>query len=158
VLQKKNRAELLRHSLARLSPKHGEVINLVYFHGKSVTEVAEIVGIAEATVKTRMFLRAQEVGRSSLPRPRRLPLRRGAGLPDSRVVPNNSGRPSSPECGVSRRILHTGCWWNPNRPATAGTAAALDGPTAPGGTDFFLVLLSGPPVVSFFDQSAVALF
>jgi RNA polymerase sigma-70 factor, ECF subfamily len=55
VLQKKTRAELLRHSLARLSPEHGEVIDLVYFHGKSVKDVAEIVGIAEATVKTRMF-------------------------------------------------------------------------------------------------------
>ena len=55
ALQKKTRAELLRHSLARLSPEHGEVIDLVYFHGKSVKEVAEIVGIAEATVKTRMF-------------------------------------------------------------------------------------------------------
>ena len=55
VLQKKTRAELLRHALARLSPEHGEVIDLVYFHGKSLNEVAEIVGIAEATVKTRMF-------------------------------------------------------------------------------------------------------
>jgi RNA polymerase sigma-70 factor, ECF subfamily len=55
VLQKKTRAELLRRCLARLSPEHGEVIDLVYFHGKSVKEVAEIVGIAEATVKTRMF-------------------------------------------------------------------------------------------------------
>ena len=55
ALQKKARAELLRHSVARLSPEHGEVIDLVYFHGKSVKEVAEIVGIAEATVKTRMF-------------------------------------------------------------------------------------------------------
>jgi RNA polymerase sigma-70 factor, ECF subfamily len=55
VLQRKTRAELLRHSLARLSPQHGEVIDLVYFHGKSVKEVAEIVGTAEATVKTRMF-------------------------------------------------------------------------------------------------------
>ena len=55
ALQKKTRAELLRHSLARLSPEHGEVIDLVYFHGKSVKEVAEIVGIATATVKTRMF-------------------------------------------------------------------------------------------------------
>ena len=55
LLQKKNRAELLRHSLARLSPEHGEIVDLVYFHGKSVKEVAEIVGIAEATVKTRMF-------------------------------------------------------------------------------------------------------
>jgi RNA polymerase sigma-70 factor (ECF subfamily) len=41
--------------LARLSPEHGEVIDLVYYHGKSVREVAEIVGVAEATVKTRMF-------------------------------------------------------------------------------------------------------
>jgi RNA polymerase sigma-70 factor (ECF subfamily) len=55
VLQKKNRAEMLRRSLARLSPEHGEVIDLVYYHGKSVKEVAEIIGIAEATVKTRMF-------------------------------------------------------------------------------------------------------
>jgi len=55
VLQKKTRADLLRHALTRLSPEHGEVIDLVYFHGKSVKEVAEIVGVAEATVKTRMF-------------------------------------------------------------------------------------------------------
>ncbi len=55
VLQKKTQRELLRHSLPRLSPEHGEVIDLVYFHGKSVKEVAEIVGTAEATVKTRMF-------------------------------------------------------------------------------------------------------
>jgi len=41
--------------LARLSPEHGEVIDLVYYHGKSVKEVAEITGINEATVKTRMF-------------------------------------------------------------------------------------------------------
>jgi hypothetical protein len=97
VLQKKNRAELLRHSLARRSPKRGEIIDRVYFHGKWVTEVAEIVGIAEA------------------------------------------------------RFVAT---------------AAANGPTARGGlwrsqwseTDCCLVLLSGPPVVSFFDQSAAALF
>jgi RNA polymerase sigma-70 factor, ECF subfamily len=28
---------------------------MVYYHGKSVKEVAQIVGIPEATVKTRMF-------------------------------------------------------------------------------------------------------
>ncbi len=61
VLQKKTRAELLRHALARLSPEHGEVIDLVYFHGKSVKEVAEIVGIASATVKTRMFYARQKL-------------------------------------------------------------------------------------------------
>jgi RNA polymerase sigma-70 factor (ECF subfamily) len=31
------------------------VIDLVYYHEKSVGKVAEIVGIPEATVKTRMF-------------------------------------------------------------------------------------------------------
>ena len=55
ALQKKNRAELLRQSIDRLSPEHREVIDLVYYHGKAVTEVAEIVGIKEATVKTRVF-------------------------------------------------------------------------------------------------------
>ena len=55
ALQNKNRREVLRDSLATLSPEHGEVIDLVYYHGKSVKEVAEIVGVGEATVKTRMF-------------------------------------------------------------------------------------------------------
>ena len=55
ALQSKDRHAVLRRSLARLSPEHGEVIDLVYYHGKSVAEVADIVGIPEATVKTRMF-------------------------------------------------------------------------------------------------------
>ena len=55
ALQEKRRGELLRESLAKLSPEHSEVIDLVYYHGKSVKEVAEIVGVGEATVKTRMF-------------------------------------------------------------------------------------------------------
>jgi len=55
ALQKKHRSEVLRDSLASLSPEHGEVIDLVYYHGKSVKEVADIVGVGEATVKTRMF-------------------------------------------------------------------------------------------------------
>jgi RNA polymerase sigma-70 factor (ECF subfamily) len=55
LLQKKNRGELIRRSLAELSPEQTEVVDLVYYHGKSVKEVAEIVGAPEATVKTRMF-------------------------------------------------------------------------------------------------------
>jgi RNA polymerase sigma-70 factor (ECF subfamily) len=55
TLQKKNRAEALRQSLPRLSPEHREVIDLAYYHGKSVKEIAKIVSISEATVKTRMF-------------------------------------------------------------------------------------------------------
>jgi RNA polymerase sigma-70 factor (ECF subfamily) len=54
-LQKKDKSELLRECLEQLSREHREVIDLVYYHEKSVEEVAEIVGIPEATVKTRMF-------------------------------------------------------------------------------------------------------
>ena len=54
-VQKKDKSAALRKCLEVLSPEHREVIDLVYYHEKSVQEVAEIVGIPEATVKTRMF-------------------------------------------------------------------------------------------------------
>ena len=38
-----------------VSPAHREVIDLVYYHEKSVDEVSRIVGVPAATVKTRMF-------------------------------------------------------------------------------------------------------
>ena len=55
ALQKKDKGEVLRECLKKLSPEHREVIDLVYYHEKSVEEVAEVVGIPENTVKTRMF-------------------------------------------------------------------------------------------------------
>jgi RNA polymerase sigma-70 factor (ECF subfamily) len=54
-LAKKDKAAVLRQCLSRLSTEHREVVDLVYYHEKSVEEVAGIVGIPEATVKTRMF-------------------------------------------------------------------------------------------------------
>ena len=54
-IQKKDKSAALRKCLAALSPEHREAIDLVYYHERSVQEVAEIVGIPEATVKTRMF-------------------------------------------------------------------------------------------------------
>ena len=54
-LAKKDKAAVLRQCLSRLSAEHREVVDLVYYHEKSVEEVAGIVGIPEATVKTRMF-------------------------------------------------------------------------------------------------------
>jgi len=38
-----------------LSHEHREIIDLVYYHERSIAECAEIVGIPAATVKTRMF-------------------------------------------------------------------------------------------------------
>jgi RNA polymerase sigma-70 factor, ECF subfamily len=55
ALLKKDTSDVLRRSLSQLSPEQSEIIDLAYYHEKSVTEVAEIVGIPEATVKTRMF-------------------------------------------------------------------------------------------------------
>ena len=55
ALAKKDKGAVLRQCLSGLSAEHREVIDLVYYHEKSVEEVAEITGIPEATVKTRMF-------------------------------------------------------------------------------------------------------
>ena len=55
VLEKKHQGELLRDALAKLSPEHREIIDLVYYHEKSVDDAADILSIPRATVKTRMF-------------------------------------------------------------------------------------------------------
>ena len=55
ALEKKDKSAMIRKCLTGLSAEHREVIDLVYYHEKSVEEVAEIVGIPENTVKTRMF-------------------------------------------------------------------------------------------------------
>jgi RNA polymerase sigma-70 factor (ECF subfamily) len=55
VLEREDERKLLRAGLAALSREHREVLDLVYYHGKSIKDVAEVIGIPEATVKTRMF-------------------------------------------------------------------------------------------------------
>jgi RNA polymerase sigma-70 factor (ECF subfamily) len=55
VLAKKDKAAVLRQCLVELSAEHREIVSLVYYQHKSVEEVSGIVGIPEATVKTRMF-------------------------------------------------------------------------------------------------------
>jgi RNA polymerase sigma-70 factor, ECF subfamily len=55
MLVDKSRSVVLRDALTRLSARHREVIDLVYYHDKSVEEVAAITGAPVATVKTRLF-------------------------------------------------------------------------------------------------------
>jgi RNA polymerase sigma-70 factor (ECF subfamily) len=55
AVQKADKGERLRACLAKLSPDHAQIIDLVYYHEKSISEAAEIAGINEATVKTRLF-------------------------------------------------------------------------------------------------------
>ena len=61
MLEKKNREEFVRAALNNLSPEHKEVIDLVYYHEKSVDECAQILGVPSGTVKTRMFYARKKV-------------------------------------------------------------------------------------------------
>lgn len=51
----RSRGAVIRGCLEQLSAAQREVMDLVYYHEKSVDEVAHIVGVPPATVKTRMF-------------------------------------------------------------------------------------------------------
>jgi RNA polymerase sigma-70 factor (ECF subfamily) len=55
MLLEKDRNERLVAALNKLSDEHREIVDLVYYHGKSVKEVAAITGLPAGTVKTRMF-------------------------------------------------------------------------------------------------------
>ncbi|MFI4973634.1 MAG: sigma-70 family RNA polymerase sigma factor [Caulobacterales bacterium] len=62
VLQKKDKGDVIRRCLAALSAEHREIIDLVYYHERSVEEAARIVGVPEGTVKTRMFHARKRLG------------------------------------------------------------------------------------------------
>jgi RNA polymerase sigma-70 factor (ECF subfamily) len=55
IVDSRDRSAVVRHCLSQLSTLHREVLDLVYYHEKSVAEVAEIVGAPANTVETRMF-------------------------------------------------------------------------------------------------------
>jgi RNA polymerase sigma-70 factor (ECF subfamily) len=55
AVQKVDKGEVLRRCIDKLSADHKAVIDLVYYHELSVSEVAEVLKIPENTVKTRMF-------------------------------------------------------------------------------------------------------
>jgi len=55
IMQKFSKANALRACLESLSAAHRQVIDLVYYHERTVEEVGVILGIPTNTVKTRMF-------------------------------------------------------------------------------------------------------
>jgi RNA polymerase sigma-70 factor (ECF subfamily) len=55
AFQGRQRSALIGKCLMKLPPAHRQVIDLVYYHEKTIDEVARIVGIPAGTVKTRMF-------------------------------------------------------------------------------------------------------
>ena len=62
AVTKKDTGEALRECLTALSPEHREVVDLVYYHEKSVEEVAQIISVPANTVKTRMFYARKRIG------------------------------------------------------------------------------------------------
>ncbi len=55
ALTRKDKTTALRHCLQKLSAEHREIVNLIYDQHKSIQEFAGILGMPEATAKTRMF-------------------------------------------------------------------------------------------------------
>lgn len=55
AMERGQRNKSMRETLMQLTPAHREVIDLVYYHERSVAEVAAIVGIPQNTVQTRLF-------------------------------------------------------------------------------------------------------
>lgn len=55
ALEKSETHAALRNSLNQLSPAHREIVDLVYYHGRTIEEAAAIIGVPVGTAKTRMF-------------------------------------------------------------------------------------------------------
>jgi RNA polymerase sigma-70 factor (ECF subfamily) len=54
-MQKRQQTTVLQECLTQLSAAHREIVDLVYYHEKTIEEVAEIISVPVNTVKTRMF-------------------------------------------------------------------------------------------------------
>jgi RNA polymerase sigma-70 factor, ECF subfamily len=48
-------AETVRRALPRLSPEHQQVLVEIYYRGRTAREIAELFGIPEGTVKSRVY-------------------------------------------------------------------------------------------------------
>jgi RNA polymerase sigma-70 factor (ECF subfamily) len=55
-IERRDSARFLRQCLAALPAEQAMLLDLVYFHEKSVREAAVIAGVSENTVKSRMYL------------------------------------------------------------------------------------------------------
>ena len=62
AVMKDNKGAALRRMIDALPEEHKMVIDLAYYHGRSVTEIGEILSIPVATVKTRMFYARKKLG------------------------------------------------------------------------------------------------
>ncbi len=62
AVMKDDKAAALRRMVNALPEEHRTVIDLAYYHAKSVAEIGDILSIPVATVKTRMFYARRKLG------------------------------------------------------------------------------------------------
>lgn len=62
ALLKDDKGAALRRMIDALPAEHRAVIDLAYYHGRSVGEIGEILDVPPATVKTRMFYARKKLG------------------------------------------------------------------------------------------------
>ena len=61
TLQRQERSAIVRSCLEQLSAAHREIVDLVYYHERTIEEISEIIGVPANTVKTRMFYARKRV-------------------------------------------------------------------------------------------------
>jgi len=61
-LEDDERRRRIAEALRELSPKHREVVLLRFYEGKSYREIADIVGVSEGTVKSRLHHALRQTG------------------------------------------------------------------------------------------------
>jgi RNA polymerase sigma-70 factor (ECF subfamily) len=63
ALDRKETHDILRACIDKLSPAHREIIELFYYRDNSVAEVSEMIGIPQATAKSRIFYARKQLAR-----------------------------------------------------------------------------------------------
>ena len=63
ALDRKETESILRACIDMLSPAHREIIDLFYYREISTAEVSEMIGIPQATVKSRIFYARKQLAR-----------------------------------------------------------------------------------------------
>jgi len=63
IAQRNSQIERVRSALEKLSPEHREVIMLAFYNELSYSEIAQIVGCPEGTVKSRVYYAKEQLKR-----------------------------------------------------------------------------------------------
>lgn len=61
IAQRETQIERVRAALERLSPEHREVMMLAFYNDLSYSEIAQIVGCPEGTVKSRVYYAKEQL-------------------------------------------------------------------------------------------------